>query len=431
MSDLTTLSPQPTNNTYWDSYPQMEMPVAACANPFYFDAAFDRMKLNPPAPLIEPYFVCKRDDKMSYIVLLGSAYSSANLICTFLWAILGTLVVWSWKRYLSRTDSPESVVSLRTKRRLEGLLQELKDESLVGVVDDLLARLAALERESRTQMKRGIGPSGRDDEEEEEENERRQVFYSLHDPKTKNDFAVAQRLGERANEDMHQQLEKFKADTLRRFSTATGSKPDSSAAAADEGEQEQEQEQEMGLDDHGEEELEMRWMTTSKRSNPPTFSPTHRLHQLHIQSQQLQHQQQEQKQSEPDLARSEWDGESTGPGDDQTLSLSFGPFTHNPQHQHHHQRHSVNALSAVPSYAHEDVLAMARRKSQKISLPSGSSDNATQGPAAMAARKAKVAVAVAERGNGPLPPKRLSVHPISAVLSTITPPSASSRTLHK
>jgi hypothetical protein len=51
------------------------------------------------------------------------------------------------------------------------------------------------------------------------------------------------------------------------------------------------------------------------------------------------------------------------------------------------------------------------------------------GVAALAARKAKAAVAAAEKEHGKLPPKRLSAHPISAVLSTLTPPAANSRVL--
>jgi hypothetical protein len=174
------------------------LPASACANPYNFDAAFDRIIEQPPTNLTESYYSCTRKPESSWVVALGSAYSSANAILNLLWAALGALMVWGWKRYLRRKNSPETIVSHRAKKRLEGLLQELKDESLAGVVTDLLesqdvllARIAALEKQSR-QSSIHDNESNSDDKEL-----RRRVFTRLYNSKSsvEDDTLVAQQRG--------------------------------------------------------------------------------------------------------------------------------------------------------------------------------------------------------------------------------------------
>ena len=418
MNELTKRDPRSTN--YFEAYAGLEFPAIACANPYNFDAAFDKMIKTPPTSLTESYYSCMRKPESSWVVALGSAYSSTNVVFNLLWAALGTLMVWGWKRYLRHNKSSETIVSHRTKRRLEGLLQELKDESLMGVISDLLdsqdallTRIGALEKEARRHS------SMHDDEVNSEDKVwRRQVFSRLYDPKSsvEDDTVVAQQLGEREREDTLRQMDQFKdqINSLRRLSMVAsasryGTRAESQTEAEAEAEAEAQGEAEMEAQAQAQADgdVEMRSFPPAKRSQPNHFSSAHRLHQVHHQQQQ----QQQQQQHYEDQVASEWEGDAE----------PIEHFAHNPQHQlqhkHKHQPHGLD----------EEVAAAARRMSQRILSPSGPVPD--MGVAAIAARKARAAVAAAESGPSP-PPKRLSTLPLSAALSGIQPPSANSR-IHK
>ena len=393
LDDLT--SRDPRSIKYYEAYANLMLPASACANPYNFDAAFARIIEHPPTNLTESYYSCTRKPESSWVVALGSAYSSANAILNLLWAALGALMVWGWKRYLRRKNSPETVVSHRAKKRLEGLLQELKDDSLAGVVTDLLesqdvllARIAALEKQSR----QSSIVSMHDNESNSDDKElRRRVFTRLYNSKSsvEDDTLVAQQLGEREREDTLKQMDKFKS-SVRRLSMVAGT---SRSGARAEAQTEAEAYAETRTDAEADGEVEMRSLQSAK---PNHFSSAHRLHQAHQQHQ--QHQQQRNF-------------------DDQGEEEPIEHFTHNPQHQlqQHTRKHQPHALD-------EEVAAAARRMSQRILSPSGPVPD--MGVAALAARKARAAVADAESGPSP-PPKRLSTLPISASLSGIQPTSNS------
>ena len=374
------------------------MPASACANPYNFDAAFDRIIELPPTNLTESYYSCTRKPESSWVVALGSAYSSANAILNLLWAALGALMVWGWKRYLRRKGSPETVVSHRAKKRLEGLLQELKEDSLAGVVTDLLesqdvllARIAALEKQSRQS-------SIHDDESNSDDKElRRRVFTRLYNSKSsvEDDTLVAQQLGEREREDRLKQMDKFKSSVQRLSMVAGISRYGARAEAQTEAEAEAEAQAyaETRTDAEADGEVEMRSLQSAK---PNHFSSAHRLHQAH-----------QQQRNFDDQVATKWEGREE----------PIEHFTHNPQHQlqQHTRKHQPHALD-------EEVAAAARRMTQRILSPSGPVPD--MGVAALAARKARAAVAAAEGGPSP-PPKRLSTLPISASLSGIQPTSNS------
>jgi hypothetical protein len=148
------------------------------------------------------------------VVALGASYSLTNLIFSLLWAAFGFLTVGGIKRYLKSTDSPEYLITHRTKTRLEGLLVALKDESLVSVVDDVLSRLKTVESKFDMEGSVHFQPD------EEQRARKIQDFHKLYDYKgtPQDDVMVARALCERANEDMYEHLESFKESTKGIFS---------------------------------------------------------------------------------------------------------------------------------------------------------------------------------------------------------------------
>ena len=145
MSDLIyyNLSHQP-KYSYWEPEAGAYLPSIMCQDFFNFSSAFSAMS-TPPISLNEEYYRCRNSLLSALVLGVGSSWSATNVLISLAWAIAGILAVRSYKIYLRKSGSSETIVSQRTKVRIGELAQQIKEESLADVVRALLDQNKAQE----------------------------------------------------------------------------------------------------------------------------------------------------------------------------------------------------------------------------------------------------------------------------------------------
>ena len=184
---------------YYERYADMYFPSVACKNPFNLDTALKKFIENPPIQLTENYYECVKNPITAFVVALGTAYSSTNLLANILWAIVGYFFIQSSKSYLKHAGSARTVVTNRTKKRLVELHEGMRDASLVETIKCLSDRLQKLEAKCSVSQT---------SEELKDEQLKVHKFHILHDLPHRNEAdheEIALGLAKLANQDAQDQ----------------------------------------------------------------------------------------------------------------------------------------------------------------------------------------------------------------------------------
>lgn len=119
--------------------------------------ALNNLVVVPPTPLVNSYFQCRRTYYAALVASLGGAVASANFYSSFVWIVLGYVLV-RVLRARNRhhgTETTDNVFTAHTKDEVAEVLERLKDDSIVSLLKaladdnrDLRRRLEELDKAS-------------------------------------------------------------------------------------------------------------------------------------------------------------------------------------------------------------------------------------------------------------------------------------------